>query len=202
MRYILTMNPLNFKRIISITISRFYFCSAFKLLIQMPRLSIRFLQKKDAPIIHQSFKNQEWNKPVSQYEKYFQEQVEGVRTVLIAEIEGVLAGYLTIMWRSNYEPFQAKNIPEIVDFNVFIKFQRQGIGNALMDAAEIQIKQISSTAGIGVGLIKDYGAAQVLYVKRGYVPDGRGIILDNHPLSYGDLVTLGDDPILYFTKEL
>ncbi|MEZ4847287.1 MAG: GNAT family N-acetyltransferase [Bacteroidia bacterium] len=64
---------------------------------------------------------------------------EGSRDIIIAELNGEFAGYLTIKWESNYIPFKEKAIPEIVDFNVLKKFQRKGIGTALMDEAE-QVK--------------------------------------------------------------
>ena len=48
----------------------------------------------------------------------------------------------------------------------------------------------------------DYGAAQRLYVKRGYVPDGRGLWQGSHYVTYGDNVTVDDDLVLMFTKQL
>jgi hypothetical protein len=46
-----------------------------------------------------------------------------------------------------------------------------------MDKAEDIIKGRSSIAEIGVGIFSDYGNAQILYVKRGYVPDGMVIVI-------------------------
>ena len=83
-----------------------------------------------------------------------------------------------------------------------IKFQRRGIGTALMDAAEKRIAQHADVAGIGVGLMTDYGNAQMLYVKRGYIPDGCGIFARGHWLTYGDQITIDDDVVLYLTKRL
>lgn len=57
-------------------------------------------------------------------------------------------------------------------------------------------------AGIGVGMTPDYGAAQILYVKRGYIPDGRGLTKDGLPLVYGGQVTIDDSLTLYFLKSL
>ena len=34
----------------------------------------------------------------------------------------------------------------------------------------------------------DYGTAQRMYVKRGYIPDGRGIMYNNLPVVPGSLV--------------
>jgi len=68
-------------------------------------LEIRDLMKEDCKTISTAFKEQGWNKPASQYESYFLEQTEGTRKVLIAEYNNLFAGYLTIRWKSDYEPF-------------------------------------------------------------------------------------------------
>lgn len=108
-------------------------------------------------------------KPASQYERYLAEQNRGERAALVARLDGAFAGYLTIVWASTYPPFREAGIPEIVDFNVLPPFRRRGIGGRLMDSAEARIAGRSPVAGIGVDLYADYGAAQRLYVKRGYV---------------------------------
>jgi hypothetical protein len=48
----------------------------------------------------------------------------------------------------------------------------------------------------------DYGAAQRMYVLRGYVPDGRGLHYRGHYPQYGEKMTVDDSMALYFTKEL
>lgn len=60
----------------------------------------------------------------------------------------------------------------------------------------------SKIAGIGVGLFSDYGAAQRMYVSRGYVPDGRGITYHCEAVSGGDKVIADDDLVLWFAKRL
>lgn len=40
----------------------------------------------------------------------------------------------------------------------------------------------SDTIGIGFGLYADYGTAQRMYIKRGFVPDGRGIMYNDMPV--------------------
>ena len=133
-------------------------------------LSIHKIEAEDCKIISQAFAKQGWNnKPVEQYQKYLRFQEEGSRDIIIAKVNNKFAGYLTIQWKSNYPPFQEKNIPEVVDFNVLKKHQRKGIGSALMQEAEDRIKKVSPYAGIGFGVTKDYGAAQILYIKRNYI---------------------------------
>lgn len=163
---------------------------------------IRELESKDISEIAKAFEELGWNKPASQYERYMLEQTLEIRRVHVAFVEEQFAGYLTICWKSDYEPFRERDIPEIVDFNVLPKFRRMGIGTQLMDKAEAEIARVSSTAGIGVGMTADYGAAQRLYVLRGYVPDGLGLHWKDHPTQYGEVVRVDDDLVLYFTKEL
>jgi GNAT superfamily N-acetyltransferase len=163
-------------------------------------ISIREMVESDPPLIAASFTAQGWNKPVTQYRRYWQESLAGTRVVLLAEVTGDFAGYLNILWDSDYPPFQQACIPEIADFNVLLKFQRMKIGTALMDEAEKWISARSPIAGIGVCLHTDYGAAQVLYARRGYVPDGRGVYSHGAYPKYGDLVRVDDDLTLYLTK--
>ena len=61
---------------------------------------IRQLRESDCAIIAQAFADQGWHKPQSQYEGYFREQTDGKRVVLVAQVESVFAGYITILWES------------------------------------------------------------------------------------------------------
>jgi GNAT superfamily N-acetyltransferase len=163
---------------------------------------IRLLEVNDISRVAKAFEALGWNKPASQYERYLIEQALKARVVYVAFVEGEFAGYLTICWRSTYEPFRQRSIPEIVDFNVLPKFRRISIGTQLMDRAESEIARISPVAGIGVGMTPDYGAAQRLYILRGYVPDGRGLHWRDHHVRYREEVMVDDELALYLTKEL
>lgn len=165
-------------------------------------ITLREIQASDCSVISAAFHQQGWDKPVAQYERYVQFQERGKRAVILAEWAGEFAGYLTIKWTSEYPPFREKGIPEIVDFNVLKKFQRKGIGTCLMDEAEKRIKAVSEYAGIGFGMYKDYGPAQILYILRGYIPDGNGLIQHNQPVKYGEKITVDDGIALCLTKKL
>jgi len=165
-------------------------------------VTIDFLNKSDIRSIAAAFAELGWDKPTAQYQRYLQEQQAGLRVVLVAKVDGVFAGYVTIVWASGYPPFLEAGIPEIVDFNVLPRFRRQGIGSQLLDEAEHRISKLSSLAGIGVGLTEDYGAAQIMYVRRGYIPDGRGLFWGEKRCRYGDRVIVDDGLALYFTKPL
>ena len=168
----------------------------------MNGLSIRMLQDRDIGEIADAFIALGWNKPASQYERYLSEQVGGQREVFVAFAAEGFAGYLTIVWQSAHEPFQTNGIPEIVDFNVLPHLRRRGIGSRLMDEAERRIAERAPVAGIGVGIDVNYGAAQRLYVKRGYIPDGRGLSSHGRPVIHGQAVVVDDGLVLYFTKQL
>src|SRR5688572_20492402 len=170
--------------------------------MQKKEIMIRRLELRDTPEIVTAFQRIGWTKPISQYEYYLVEQELGARDVYVAFIETKFAGYLTICWSSSYEPFQNEGIPEIMDFNVLPEYRRRGVGTQLMDRAEGKIASVSTTAGIGVGMTPDYGAAQRLYVLRGYVPDGRGLHYRGYPTKYGEEIKVDDTLALYLTKKL
>jgi GNAT superfamily N-acetyltransferase len=173
-------------------------------------LLIRELLESDCVIIAQAFAAQGWDKPEAQYRHYLDECRAGARVVLVAnwaaESARQFAGYVCILWQSDYTPFREAAIPEIADFNVLLAYQRRGIGTALMDEAERRISaraasgRASPIAGLGTGLTADYGAAQVLYAKRGYVPDGRGLSYSGRPVSWGEAVRVDDDLNLFLIR--
>lgn len=161
------------------------------------------LNETDFNEIVLAFKLIGWDKPMSTYERYFKEQSDGIRLVIIARESGKFCGYVTIKWKSDYDFFDKNNIPEIVDLNVLPHFRKRGIGIDLIKTCEKMVKERSyKTIGLGVGMTADYGNAQRLYVNLGYVPDGHGLHYKNKPLNYGDQATVDDDLVLYFTKLL
>lgn len=71
-----------------------------------------------------------------------------------------------------------------------------------MDEAEATIRSQSPFVGIGVGLHPGYGAAQRMYVRRGYVPDGQPLTYHNEFVIEYQAVKLDDELILHLVKEL
>jgi len=165
-------------------------------------ITTRLIHAGDPKMIAAAFRSQGWEKPVELYDRYLEEQRNGERITLIAEVDGEFAGYVNIIWKPSYPAFQENDIPEINDFNVLIKYRRRGIGSVLLDEAENRAKERSDTVGIGVGLFSDYGPAQVMYVKRGYVPDGKGIYCHQQYVAEGQPVVIDHDIALYLTKKL
>ena len=136
--------------------------------------SIRKMQESDIKELSRGFISQGWPSREEILTRYFKEQESGEREVLVAEVEGALAGYILILPCAKQGPF-AEIYPELSDFNVFEPFQNQGIGNLLLEEAEKRVKLISDKVTLGVGLHSGYGPAQRLYIKRGYIPDGTGV---------------------------
>jgi GNAT superfamily N-acetyltransferase len=164
-------------------------------------ITIRLLEEQDIPVVYSAFEKAGWHRPPLILENYFFEQNKGTRVILVAFVRDECVGYVTIKWKSDYPPFAEKGIPEIVDLNVFPPFQRRRIASALVDKAEELIFQRSSVAGIGVGLFSDYGPAQRMYVRRGYIPDTLGVAYKGKHVERGQTLPVDDDLILYFTKE-
>ena len=160
----------------------------------------RTLRAEDVGTLASAFAS--WPKPRKLFETYARRVTEGTLDMVVASIDSQLAGYLLIKPKSSYPPFAEAGIPEIADFNVLRSRQRTGIGTALMDEAECRVARTSDVVGLGVGLYTDYGTAQRMYVRRGYLPDGAGVVLDGVPVPPGTRIILDDDPELMFTKQL
>lgn len=171
-------------------------------MIDIASCDFRALKEADIPQIVAAFDEIGWNKPTSLFQKYFEEQNNNARLVWVAFKKNVFAGYVCLKWHSDYQHFADKNIPEISDLNVLQKFRQQGIGSKLLDLAEAEAQKRSQYVGLGAGLYADYGNAQKLYVKRGYVPDGCGITYKNKPVEPWETVCVDDDLVLWFVKKL
>jgi GNAT superfamily N-acetyltransferase len=164
------------------------------------------LSSDHIPSISEAFNQIGWNKPPSLFEGYLKAQEAGERIVWVAHFKGEFAGYVTLNWQSQYESFAAARIPEIMDLNVLPPFRKVGVGSMLLDIAEKEAATKSEVVGIGVGLYAGtdggYGPAQRLYVKRGYIPDGKGVTYNYEPTIPGNSYPLDDDLVLWFTKKL
>lgn len=143
-----------------------------------------------------------WNKPPSQFERYLEQQENGQRRSLVARRDRTFVGYVTVLWQSTYAPFATGGIPEISDLNVLPDFRKSGVATVLMEEAEAAILPRSATAGVAVGLAADYGPAQRLYARRGYVPDGNGATSHGKQIRYGSSVAVDDDLVLHLMKHL
>ena len=163
--------------------------------------SIRKMQESDIKELSRGFISQGWPSREEILTRYFKEQESGEREVLVAKVEGAVAGYITILPCAKQGPF-AEIYPELSDFNVFEPFQNQGIGNLLMEEAEKRVKLTSDKVTLGVGLHSGYGPAQRLYIKRGYIPDGTGVWYQNHQPAMNAVCEDIGELVLYLSKNL
>ena len=163
--------------------------------------SIRKMQESDIKDLSRGCTSQGWPSREEILTRYFKEQESGEREVLVAEVEGAVAGYITILPCAKQGPF-AGMAPELSDFNVFEPFQNQGIGNLLLEEAEKRVRLISDKVTLGVGLHSGYGPAQRLYIKRGYIPDGTGVWYQNHQPAMNAVCEDIGELVLYLSKNL
>ncbi|MCM1022698.1 MAG: bifunctional histidine phosphatase family protein/GNAT family N-acetyltransferase [Prevotella sp.] len=167
------------------------------------KISLRNLRKTDPEIFAREEVAQGWkDASPEKLEMRLRDNVAGKAVSIAADYEGEPAGYVSVYPYCMWGALGGRGYSEIVDFAVLEKFRKKGVGTALMDIAEKIAGEYSDTVYLGVGLHSGYGAAQRLYIKRGYVPDGSGV-------WYGDKVCppyaecANDDELnLYFYKKL
>ena len=165
-------------------------------------INVRTLQKEDIRLLAAAFSTYDKKKSDQLFERYYSEQKNGDLICLVANVENNDIGYLTICWKSSYESFSRRAIPEIKDLNVLPHYRGKGYGAQLMAHAEEIISEKSDFAGIGVGLYSDYGTAQRMYVRRGYIPDGLGLMYKYQKVEPGSKIKVDDDLTIMFTKRL
>ena len=164
-------------------------------------IHIRPICPADAPRFAAAFAAQGWfGKDEARFLQYEREQRDGLREVFVAELDGDVAGYVTLLPEAPAGAFAHMGIPEICDFNVLMKYQRRGVGSRLLDAAEASAFRRAERVCLCVGLHSGYGAAQRMYVRRGYQFDGSGAwYRDENWPQYSDCCN-DDDLILYLSK--
>ncbi|GAK40913.1 GNAT family N-acetyltransferase [Paenibacillus urinalis] len=167
-------------------------------------ISIKILSSyEDVSLLDIEFsKRYPWYTSNDYFSICLEENLEGKRVTLLAYYEDTLAGCCHLLFGSEYPYFKRENIPEINDLNVFQEFRRKGIASVMFDELEGIASKKFKSIGLGVGLYKDYGNAQMMYNKRGYVMDGRGIVYKNMEVKPGHQVTVDDDLLLYLIKDL
>ena len=163
---------------------------------------IRKMSESDALIFYNKFLSQNWHPDINTYMNYYAQQEENKRIVLVAEYNSEIAGFINILPKADEGPFYGTDYPLLSDFNVFEKYQRNGVGSALMDAAESKTAEYSDTVVLAVGLHSGYGSAQRMYIKRGYIPDGSGVWCNGK--CHGQYMPCCNDDslLLWFYKKL
>ncbi|MBN8522174.1 MAG: GNAT family N-acetyltransferase [Alphaproteobacteria bacterium] len=128
---------------------------------------------------------------------------EGYDLFIIRSEEDVPAGFCILNFAPLYSLYQKLGYPELQDLNILPMFRRRGYASALVKHCEQVAKQRGAEGvGISVGLTRDYGAAQRLYTKMGYVPDGFGLTYERQPVVPQSLQRIDDNLCLMLMKTL
>lgn len=167
------------------------------------KIHVRNLRSYDPEIFAREEVKQGWlDASPEKLEMRLRDNVSGKAVCLAADYEGEPAGYVSVYPYCMNGALGGKGLPEIVDFAVLEKFRNKGVGTKLMDIAEQIAAEYSDTVYLGVGLHSGYGAAQRIYVKRGYVPDGSGVWYGDKVCNPYSACVNDDDLNLYLYKKL
>lgn len=162
---------------------------------------IRLLNEKDGPQLVLAEQAQGWHTTNEKFETRLRDFADGKCVPLCAELDGKPVGYVNL-YKEPGGPFAGTGFPYIVDFAVLERVRGRGIGSALMDAVESLAAETSDTVCLGVGLHSGYGAAQRMYVLRGYVPDGSGVWYDGRVCDQYAPCVNDDELNLFLSKKL
>lgn len=164
---------------------------------------VRDFIESDAQTITNEEIAQGWvNQKIDKYLNRMKDQKAGKCISLAAEYQGNVAGYVNVYPNSQWGALGGRGYAEIIDFGVLEKYRKNGIGSKLMDVAEQIASKYADTVYLGVGLHRDYGSAQRMYVKRGYVPDGSGLWYKDKQLEPYAPMNNDDEACLYLSKKL
>ena len=166
---------------------------------------LQILQKEDLSGIIKTF-SFPWSSlqaTQEKWERYYAEQQASIRIVCIAKIGDEFVGYGSLLKNAEYSDFKDFGIPEIHDVWISAEYRGKGFGKKLIQHLEAIALQLGhKQVGIGVGLYKDYGSAQKLYVQMGYIPDGNGATYKCQAVIPGDSYPVDDDLLIWFKKDL
>ncbi len=163
------------------------------------KITIRTMIESDAQVIYDTYLSYGWHPSLETYQRYFAEQGSG-RTTFVAEYEGEVAGHVSLLDAAKSGPFPG--IPLVSDLRVFFAFQKRGIASLLLDVLEAEAAKTSDTVCLAVGCHSGYGAAQRLYVGRGYNFDGSGVWWNGQQLEQYAPCENDDDLLLWMSKKI
>ena len=166
-------------------------------------IELRRLRPDDLPRLAATRGGVAWKGSDGRWNRYLAEQNQGRREVLLADTGEAIIAYGSLAWVSQNPSFRSAGIPEIQDLVVAEDYRNAGLGTRMIRALEERARAAGhSRVGIGVGLYRDYGAAQRLYSKLGYILDGGGVSYKNAGVEPGSLVKVDDDLVIWMVKLL
>lgn len=144
------------------------------LLFQSSNISVRRMTYNDIPFICEAYDNKSEN-DAAYLKRQLESQDKQECIALLALYNEHVAGYVLLYYKCRWGGLANCNIPSVVDLIVFEKYRREKIATVLMDVAEDIAKKYCNKVYLDVCLNAEYGPAQRLYAKRGYIPDGKGV---------------------------
>lgn len=137
------------------------------------------------------------------FDKLWIRQKKGASDIYLAVQGDDIIAYGVLNWQPKYGLYQKLGIPEIQDLNVSRDHRQKGIATAIIEHCEKVAKSKGcDQMGISFGLDASFGAAQRLYIKLGYIPDGQGVTYDRQYVLSGESKPIDDDLCLMLVKDL
>jgi len=161
-------------------------------------IDIRTATRSDIPVLYALY-----DSIGKKDDGYFERCLEEHCDILIAALNQTPCGFCLLNWAPRYTLYRTLEIPEIQDLNVMPAYRRQGVATALIKWCEGLANAKNKTMiGIGVGLTRPYGPAQILYAQLGFKPDGYGVTYDREAVEPFRLYRMDDDLSLMLIKDL
>jgi GNAT superfamily N-acetyltransferase len=165
-------------------------------------LTFRVVQPHEIGQVEQEVQEAFFSGDEATIHAHFADHENGASTTILGYEAGRLVGIVTIRWQCRYPLFRERQIPLIQNIEVRYEDRGRGLGGRMLARAEQEIARRSPLAGLVVGISEDYGPAQRLYARRGFLPDGRGLCRQYTPLKVGDVVTVDHDLLLWLVKDV
>ena len=171
------------------------------ILFHSSNIEIRKMTYDDISLICKA-DNDEREENISYLKNQLTNQEKQECSALIALYKGKVAGYVFLYYKCRWGGLANCNIPGVVDLIVFEEFRQKGIATKLMDVAENIAKNYSNNVYLDVCLNSEYGPAQRFYIKRGYIPDGKGVYYEEKVCETDAICKNDDELTLCLVKDL
>ncbi len=171
------------------------------ILFSSKNIDVRIMSCDDIPFICKA-DNDESEKNIAYLTNQLANQEKQECSALLALYNGKIAGHVFLYYKCRWGGLANSDLPCVIDLKVFEKYRKNGIATALMDAAEKIAKKHNDKIYLDVCLNSEYGPAQRLYVKRGYVPDGKGAYYEEKVCETNAICKNDSELTLCLIKEL
>ena len=171
------------------------------LLFHSSNIDVRTMNYEDIPLICVA-DDDESEGNITYLKRQLENQEKQECMALLALYTGSVAGYVFLYYQCRWGGLAGRGIPGVADLIVFEKYRQKKIATVLMDVAEAAAKQYNDKIYLDVCLNSSYGPAQRFYIKRGYIPDGKGVYY-KEKVCETDAVCRNDDELtLCLVKQL